>query len=103
MNALQPPQQANAAPGSVQPAGSAAVIVAEGYYRIKAEHDRLKELCAIVEPWAAHHACNNSSVSRMAYDVYQACVEMRRIIYSPNDRTEPQPPTARVAEGKGSR
>lgn len=68
---------------SPAPSGSAEVIVAEGYYRIKGEHEKLKELCAIIEPWAAHHACNNRSVSKMADDVYRACVEMRRIIYSP--------------------
>lgn len=67
-----------------EPAGSASVIVAEGYHRIEGEHEKLKELCSIIEPWAAHHACNNRSVSKLADDVYRACVEMRRIIYTPN-------------------
>lgn len=67
-----------------QATGSADVIAAQGYSRIKAEHDRLKELCIIVESWAAHHACNNRSVSPLADQVYSACLEMRRIIYAPN-------------------
>ena len=66
--------------------GSAAVIVAEGYYRIKEELERLKELCRVIEPWTAHHACNARSVSTPAAEIYEACVLMRRIIYSPNNR-----------------
>jgi len=45
---------------------------------------RLRQLCIAVESWAAHHACNNRSVSPLADEVYKACLEMRRIIYAPN-------------------
>jgi len=48
---------------------------------VMTEHERLKELCAVVEPFAAHYACNNRASDKMADEVYQACVEMRRIIY----------------------
>lgn len=69
--------------------GRNAVIVAEGYVRIREELEHLKELCRRIEPWAADRACNEHSIA--SNDVYASCREMQPIIYGPNPKLSDRP------------
>lgn len=76
MNATETPNG-----GSLQPDGSAAVIVAKGYYRLKEENERLKE-------WIRQEGMRNDTCT---YDVLHEICEGCRCKRQPQQNAQNHP------------